>query len=98
MLIFILLFVNFLIASVISNVARNRQISPLSAFMISFFLSPIIGMFAVAMSPEIKQTEILTEEVIEPQEDNFMNFVSKHISTVLLCIVVLLILAQIIMY
>jgi hypothetical protein len=55
-------------------------------------------MFAVAMSPEIKQTEILTEEVIEPQEDNFMNFVSKHISTVLLCIVVLLILAQIIMY
>ena len=48
--------------------------------MVSFLLSPLVGMFVVAMSPVRKET-LETETVVDvnyPKEDGMVNFIYKN--------------------
>jgi hypothetical protein len=64
-IIIIALLVNGVISYLISTMVKNREISQSKVFWISFLLSPIVGMFAAMMSPEVKGE---TKEVINEGE------------------------------
>jgi hypothetical protein len=64
-IIIIALLVNGVISYFISTMVKNREISQSKVFWISFLLSPIVGMFAAMMSPEVKGE---TKEVINEGE------------------------------
>ena len=88
MIYFTLILVNIVISGVIANSAKFRQISQTKAFMISFLLSPIVGMFVVSMSPESKEN-LETETIMDikyPKEDMFVNFFQKYIGYVIVIV------------
>lgn len=53
--------------------------------MVSFLLSPLVGMFVVAMSPVRKETlETETNMDIDyPKEDGMVNFMGKYLGHVI---------------
>ena len=80
MLYFTIILVNIIISAVIANSAKSREISQTNAFIVSFLLSPLVGMFVVAMSPVRKET-VETETVVDidyPEEDGVVNFIYKN--------------------
>ncbi len=88
MIYFTLILINIVISGVIAISAKFRQISQTKAFMISFLLSPIVGMFVVSMSPESKEN-IETETIMDikyPKEDMFVNFIQKYIGYVIVTV------------
>ena len=83
MLYFTLILVNIIVCFVISNAAQSREISQTKAFLVSFFLSPIVGMFVVAMSPVRKEGIQTNQETITnlpeyKKEDEFVLFFEKN--------------------
>ena len=53
--------------------------------MVSFLLSPLVGMFVVAMSPVRKET-VETETVVGidyPEEDGVVNFMRKYLGHII---------------
>ena len=93
-IIIIALLVNAGISYVISTMVKNREISQLKVFWISFLLSPIVGMFAAIMSPEVKggTKEVINEgELNLPdynKEDVFVNFIDKNLVYLILALAV----------
>jgi hypothetical protein len=57
-IIVIALIINAIISAVVASAAKSRQIGSTSAFWISFLLTPILGMFMVAMSPQLTSEEM----------------------------------------
>ena len=64
----IALIINAIISAVVASAAKSRQIGSTSAFWISFLLTPILGMFMVAMSPQLTSEEI--ESSMQQSEDD----------------------------
>ena len=62
------LIINGIISAVVANAAKQRQIGSLKVFLISFLLTPILGMFITVMSPQITEVEI--EEPIQSSADD----------------------------
>jgi flagellar biosynthesis protein FlhB len=85
MLYFTIILVNIIISAVIANSAKSREISQTNAFIVSFLLSPLVGMFVVAMSPVRKET-LESETVMDvdyPEEDGMVNFMSKYLGHII---------------
>ena len=85
MLYFTIILVNLIISAVIANSAKSRKISQTNAFIVSFLLSPLVGMFVVAMSPVRKET-VESETVVDvdyPEEDGVVNFMSKYLGHII---------------
>lgn len=59
-LIIIGLIINTVVAHIIGNVAKDRKIGYNTAFLISFLLSPLLGILIVIASP-LNTTEIVNE-------------------------------------
>lgn len=79
----IYLLVNLIISAVIASSVKNREITQEKVFYVSFFLTPLVGMFVSMMSPEIKEkdVEIKKEEIIEDTyEDSLIPFLERNIS------------------
>ena len=57
-IIILALIINGIISVVVANAAKQRQIGSLKVFLISFLLTPILGMFVTAMSPRLTEEEI----------------------------------------
>jgi hypothetical protein len=96
MLYFTIILVNVIISAVIANSAKSREISQTNAFIVSFLLSPLIGMFVVAMSPARKET-LETETVMDidyPQEDGVVNFMSNYLGNIIWIVFVIFIIYQ----
>ena len=91
-IIIISIIVNGIISQVIASSVKNRQISSSKVFWLSFLLTPLVGMFAAVMSPEIKENEVQEEIVQETYEDSFIPFVERNISYVVQGIIVLTVL------
>ena len=53
--------------------------------MVSFLLSPLVGMFVVAMSPVRKETlETETDmDINYPEEDGMVNFMGKYLGNII---------------
>jgi hypothetical protein len=85
MLYFTIILVNIIISAVIANSAKSREISQTNAFIVSFLLSPLVGMFVVAMSPVRKET-VESETVVDidyPEEDGVVNFMGKYLGHII---------------
>ena len=85
MLYITIILVNLIISAVIANSAKSREISQTNAFIVSFLLSPLVGMFVVAMSPVRKET-LETETVVDvnyPEEDGMVNFMGKYLGNII---------------
>jgi len=52
------LFLNFIIAHLVGRNGKNRRIGYETAFFVSFFLSPIIGLLLVLSSKELSNEEL----------------------------------------
>ncbi len=94
MLYFTLILVNIIVCFVISNAAQSREISQTKAFLVSFFLSPIVGMFVVAMSPARKEVVQTNQETISnlpvyDEEDKLVLFFQKYLQYVLIGVFIL---------
>jgi hypothetical protein len=86
MLYFTIILVNLIISAVIANSAKSREISQTNAFIVSFLLSPLVGMFVVAMSPARKEETLETETIMDvdyPEEDGMVNFMSKNLGNII---------------
>ena len=86
MLYFTIILVNLIISAVIANSAKSRKISQTNAFIVSFLLSPLVGMFVVAMSPVRKEETLESETVMDvdyPEEDGMVNFMSKYLGHII---------------
>jgi len=73
---------NIIISAVIASSVKNREISQEKVFFVSFFLTPLVGMFVSMMSPEIKEkdVEIKQEEIVEDTyEDSLIPFLERNI-------------------
>jgi len=91
MLYFTIILVNLIISAVIANSAKSREISQTNAFLVSFLLSPLVGMFVVAMSPVRKET-VETETVVGidyPEEDVVVNFIYRNDILIFMTIVII---------
>jgi hypothetical protein len=76
---------------------KNREISQSKVFWISFLLSPIVGMFAAMMSPEVKGE---TKEVINEGEldlpkynkdgDELLKFIDNNLIYLLVGIITII--------
>jgi hypothetical protein len=96
-IIIIALLVNGVISYLISTMVKNREISQSKVFWISFLLSPIVGMFAAMMSPEVKGE---TKEVINEGEldlpkynkdgDELLKFIDNNLIYLLVGIVTII--------
>jgi succinate dehydrogenase hydrophobic anchor subunit len=96
MLYFTIILVNIIISAVIANSAKSREISQTNAFIVSFLLSPLVGMFVVAMSPVRKET-LESETVMDidyPQEDGVVNFMSNYLGNIIWIVFVIFIIYQ----
>jgi hypothetical protein len=66
------LIMNGIVSYVISSFVKNREISKVTVFWLSFLFTPIVGMFAAMMSPEVKgETKEVTKD--GDNEDNVTN-------------------------
>ena len=73
MIILIALVINLVISLIVTNSAKSRDISTSKVFLISFFLTPILGMFVTLLAKEAVDQEEAKEETFEVKEDKFMN-------------------------
>ncbi len=94
MLYFTLILVNIIVCFVISNAAQSREISQTKAFFVSFFLSPIVGMFVVAMSPTRKEGVTITQETtsslpVYDEEDKLVSFFQKNLQYIFIGLFIL---------
>lgn len=94
MLYFTLILINIIVCLVISNSAQSREISQTKAFLVSFFLSPIVGMFVVAMSPVRKEGVQTNQETISSlpvydKEDKLVLFFQKYLQYILIGVFIL---------
>jgi hypothetical protein len=96
-IIIIALLVNGVISYVISTMVRNREISQSKVFWISFLLSPIVGMFAAMMSPEVKgeTKEIINEGELDLPKynkdgDGLLKFVDNNLIYLLVGIITII--------
>jgi hypothetical protein len=55
----IALAINLVISMIITNAAKTREISSTKVFLVSFLLTPILGMFIVLLSKEKKESDLL---------------------------------------
>jgi len=101
MLYFTLILVNIIVCFVISNAAQSREISQTKAFLVSFFLSPIVGMFVVSMSPVHKVGSQVNQETfsnlpVYDKEDKLVLFFQKNIQYVLIGVFIVFLISQLI--
>ena len=73
MIILIALVINLVISLIVANSAKSRDISTSKVFLISFFLTPILGMFVTLLAKEAVDQEEEEEEKFEVKEDKLMN-------------------------
>ncbi len=101
MLYFTLILVNIIVCFVISNAAQSREISQTKAFFVSFFLSPIVGMFVVAMSPTRKEGVTITQETtsslpVYDEEDKLVSFFQKNLQYIFIGLFILFVFSLVI--
>ena len=96
-IIIIALLVNGVISYLISTMVKNREISQSKVFWISFLLSPIVGMFAAMMSPEVKgeTKEIINEGELDLPKynkdgDGLLKFVDNNLIYLLVGIITII--------
>lgn len=88
------LIVNAIISQVIAISVKNRQISSSSVFWLSFLFSPIVGMFAAIMSPQIKNDgvqDIDDGKLNLPKktyEDSYVPFIEKNIAPIIAVVMI----------
>ena len=73
MIILIALVINLVISLIVTNSAKSRDISTSKVFLISFFLTPILGMFVTLLAKEAVDQGEAKEKTFEVKEDKFMN-------------------------
>ena len=98
MLYFTLILVNIIVCFVISNAAQSREISQTKAFLVSFFLSPIVGMFVVAMSPARKEGVQTNQETVSnlpvyDEEDKLVLFFQKNLQYIFIGVFILFVIS-----
>jgi hypothetical protein len=101
MLYFTLILVNIIVCFVISNAAQSREISQTKAFFVSLFLSPIVGMFVVAMSPVRKEGVTTTRETtsslpVYDEEDKLVSFFQKNLQYIFIGLFILFVFSLVI--
>jgi len=76
---------------------KNREISQSKVFWISFLLSPIVGMFAAMMSPEVKgeTKEVITEGELDLPKynkdgDELLKFIDNNLIYLIVGIVTII--------
>jgi hypothetical protein len=96
-IIIIALLVNGVISYLISTMVKNREISQSKVFWISFLLSPIVGMFAAMMSPEVKgeTKEVITEGELDLPKynkdgDELLKFIDNNLIYLIVGIVTII--------
>jgi hypothetical protein len=96
-IIIIALLVNGVISYLISTMVKNREISQSKVFWVSFLLSPIVGMFAAMMSPEVKgeTKEIINEGELDLPKynkdgDGLLKFVDNNLIYLLVGIITII--------
>lgn len=96
-IIIIALIINVIISQVIASSVKNRQISSSKVFWLSFLFSPLVGMFAAMMSPEIKENnpQIINEGELDLPEykddDALISFFDKNLKYILIGLFILMV-------
>ena len=75
------LVINVIISQVVATSVKNREITSSRVFWLSFLFSPIVGMFAALMSPELKEGVVKEQK---SAEDRFEEFVSNNLTVILI--------------
>jgi hypothetical protein len=76
-LIIIALIINAVVAHIIGNVAKDRKIGYNTAFLLSFILSPLLGILIVIASPLVTPDDVKTNST-KTQPDEKKEGLSKE--------------------
>lgn len=78
-LIITVLIINAAVAHIIGNVAKDRKIGYNTAFLLSFLLSPLLGILIVIASPLIEPGVVKTgTSKTQPDEKEYKDGLSKE--------------------
>ncbi len=77
-LIIIVLIINAVVAHIIGNVAKDRKIGYNTAFLLSFLLSPLLGILIVIASPLVVPGDVKINKKTQPDEKEYKEGLSKE--------------------